>query len=316
MIQSISLRHTNITGAILEAPATGRHSNSNTKSSGKYESGADMIFEFLEESELSSGSSCNSGDSYDNGDLEEYENSGDPEEDRLFWESQEQLLTESLFRTSSIESKIRKATKEIVKEIKSTEVGGCDCGRTVADGCRRCFQREISYRLQKAGYNCGICKAKWMNKKQIPAGEHTYIEVLDTSNSKKGVMRVIIELNFQAEFEMVKSSEEYNHLISRLPEIYVGKTERLEALIKILCIASKKCMKDQKMHIAPWRKFKYMQAKWHGIREADPLSSPDVLSVVERSNRLSRPRVSLLTYDLIENINLSSSLHSIAIKVL
>ncbi|KAI3780645.1 hypothetical protein L2E82_10630 [Cichorium intybus] len=313
MDQTISHRHINMTRATTGAPGTGRHSDDSTKLSGEYDSAADMIFEFLEESELSSGSSCTSGDSYDNGELEEDENSGDPEENRLFWESQEQLLTESLFRTSSIESKIRQATKEIVKEIKSSAFGGCDCGRTV-DGCRRCMLKVISDRLQTAGYNCGICKAKWTDKKQVPAGEHTYIEVLDTSNSKKGVISVIIELNFQAEFEMVKSSEEYNHLISRLPEIYVGKTERLESLIKILCIASKKCMKDQKIHIAPWRKLKYMQAKWHGIREAEPLSSHMLL--VERSSRLPRSMVSLLTYDLIDNLNLSSSLHSMAIKVL
>lgn len=68
-----------------------RHTNRNL--SGEYENADDMIFEFLEESELSSGSSCNSGKSCDNGDLEEDENSGHPEENRLFWESQEQLLT-------------------------------------------------------------------------------------------------------------------------------------------------------------------------------------------------------------------------------
>lgn len=145
-------------------------------------------------------------------------------------------------------------------------------------------------------------------------GEHAYIEVLDTSNSKKGVIRVIIELNFRAEFEMVKACQEYNRLISRLPEIYVGKTERLESLIKILCSGSKKCMKDRKMHIAPWRKLKYMQAKWHGVRESKSQLSPGILSAVERSSRLSRPMVSLLTFDLVENM--SSSLHSMAIKVL
>ncbi|XP_071701570.1 uncharacterized protein [Rutidosis leptorrhynchoides] len=290
--------------------------NDNINLSNNYENVADMIFEFLEETELSSGGSCNSGESYDSGDLEEDENPSDPEENILFWESQEQLLKDTLFRTSSFESKIRQDTKEIVKEIKSMTVGGCDCNKTTVDGCRLCFQKEISNRLRKAGYNAGICKAKWANLKQIPAGEHTYIEVVDTSNSKKGVVRVIIEVNFRAEFEMVKASQEYNSLISRLPEIYVGKTERLESLIKILCLASKKCMKDQKMHIAPWRKLKYMQAKWHGVRESGPVLSPDMLSVVERSNRLSRPMVSLLTFDLVENIKMSSGLHSMAIKVL
>ncbi|PWA73653.1 hypothetical protein CTI12_AA259630 [Artemisia annua] len=282
-----------------------------------YESLANMIFEFVEESELSSGTSCNSGDSYDNCDFEDDENLSDPEEHRLFWESQEQLLMENLYRTSSFESKVRQATKEIVKEMKMVSICCCDCRAMVADGCRRCFQREIANRLRRAGYNSGICKAKWMNIKQIPAGEHTYIEVLDTSNSKKGVIRVIIELNIRAEFEMVKASQEYNCLMSRLPEIYVGKIERLEALIKILCVSSKKCMKDQKMHIAPWRKLQYMQAKWQGVRESEAVRCPDMLAVVERSTRLSRPMVSLLTFDLVENLNLSTtSLHSMRIKVL
>ncbi|XP_076949127.1 uncharacterized protein LOC143621656 [Bidens hawaiensis] len=276
-----------------------------------------MIFKFVEESELSLGSSFNSGDSHsdDNGDLNFEEDDENPEENKSFWESQEQLLTENLYRTSSVELKIRQATKEIIKEMKA--VCCCDCrGVMAVDGCRRCLQMEITDRLQGAGYNCGTCKAKWANLKEIPAGEHTYIEVPGSSNSKKGVLRVISELNFRAEFEMVKGSEEYNRLISRLPEIYVGKTERLKSLIKILCLASKKCMKDQKMHIAPWRKLKYMQAKWHGVRESEPGSSPEILSVVECSNRLSRPMVSLLTFDLVESLNTSSGLRSVAIKVL
>ncbi|KAL8249061.1 hypothetical protein R6Q59_005929 [Mikania micrantha] len=306
-----------MTGAT-KAPSADRSSGDNTNLSLEYKT--DMIFEFLEEGEHSSGSSFNSGDSYDDGDFEEDENPAEPEEeDRSFWESQEKLLTENLYRTSSIESKIRQKAKEIIKEIKSSPVGCCDCRVTAVDGCRRCLHREISDRLQRAGYNCGICKAKWNNLKQIPAGEHTYIEVLDTSNYKKGVLKVIIELNFRAEFEMVKGSQEYNRLISLLPEIYVGKTERLQSLIKILCLASKKCMADQKMHMAPWRKLKYMQAKWQGVRESELVLSPDVLAVVESSNRLSRrTMVSLLTYDLVESLNnmSSSSLHAMAVKVL
>ncbi|KAK9065216.1 hypothetical protein SSX86_016599 [Deinandra increscens subsp. villosa] len=277
---------------------------------------ADMIFEFLEEGDCSSESSFNSRDDCDNGDFEEDEDSGDSEENISFWESQEEHLMENLYKTSSFESKIRRATKEIIKEMKLSAVGCCDCGVAVVDGCRRCFQREISDRLQQAGYNCGICKAKWNNLKEIPAGEHTYIEVLDTLNSKKGVIKVIIELNFRAEFEMAKGSQEYNRLVTRLPEIYVGKTERLQSLIKILCLASKKCMKDQKMHIAPWRKLKYMQAKWHGVRESKLVLSPDMLAVVERSNRMSRPMVSLLTFDLVESLKTPSSLHTMAIRVL
>jgi len=97
---------------------------------------------------------------------------------------------------------------------------------------------------------------------QIYAGEHTFLEVVGKLSSKKGEVRVVIELNFRAEFEMAKANQEYNQLISRLPEVFVGKAERLKALIKILCSAAKKCMKEKKMHLGPWRKHKYMQSKW------------------------------------------------------
>ncbi|CAL5406514.1 unnamed protein product [Camellia sinensis] len=128
--------------------------------------------------------------------------------------------------------------------------------------------------------------------------EHTYLEVLDNSNSKKKELRVVIELNFRAEFEMAKANEEYNRLIFRLPEVFVGKPERLQALIKILCSAAKKCMKDKKMHMGPWRKHKYMQAKWFGECER---TVPLILSG-GFSGQLPKPRASMLTFNLIENL--------------
>ena len=93
MVQSLKLRHTKMAGATAGAPVAGWNSKNKTKESGEFETTTEMIFEFLEESELSSGSSCNSGDSYDGGDLEDdEENSGDPAENKSFWEAQEQLL--------------------------------------------------------------------------------------------------------------------------------------------------------------------------------------------------------------------------------
>lgn len=128
------------------------------------------------------------------------------------------------------------------------------------------------------------------------AGEHTFLDVLEHSNGKKEV-RVIIELNFRAQFEMARANEEYNKLVNRLPQLFVGKIERLLALIKILCGAAKKCMKEKKMHMGPWRKHRYMQAKWLKTCErlmalpSNPFSS-------EYSPRPPRPRKSLLTLDL------------------
>lgn len=110
---------------------------------------------------------------------------------------------------------------------------------------------------------------------------------------------------------MARASEEYNRLINRLPEIFVGKEERLRALIKILCSAGKKCMKEKKMHLGPWRKSKYMQSKWLGTCERTTLFPP---LPVGFSDRPAKPKASLLTYDLLE-INMPV-LHRTAVQVL
>lgn len=132
------------------------------------------------------------------------------------------------------------------------------------------------------------------------------MEVLAQSNNSTGKvdMKIIIELNFRAQFEMARSNEEYDRLISQLPEVYVGKFSRLQNLIKILCGASKKCMKEKKMHMAPWRKHKYMLAKWQGTPDLKPAAQAlfrlPVMEIVERPISSSKPRASMLTFDLLE----------------
>ncbi|KAH7860277.1 hypothetical protein Vadar_011548 [Vaccinium darrowii] len=276
---------------------------------GRQESMAVLIFGFLDEGEESSESLCNSGESSDYGgitdidvhddELVDERNVNNVEKDKAFWEAKEQNLKDTIYRSSSIETKIRHATKEALREIRLAG-NWCGCKRPVAaDGCRSCLQRGISDRLRLAGYNCGICESKWRSSPDIPSGEHTYLEVIDNSNPKKGEVKVVIELNFRAEFEMARANEDYNRLISKLPELFVGKTERLKVLIKILCSAAKKCMEDRKMHMGPWRKHKYVQAKWFGTSERMtlPATRPDGFS-----RQLPKPRASMLTFDLGQNL--------------
>uniref|UniRef100_A0A2P2JCG2 Uncharacterized protein LOC105134588 n=1 Tax=Rhizophora mucronata TaxID=61149 RepID=A0A2P2JCG2_RHIMU len=217
------------------------------------------------------------------------------------------FLQGTLYRTSSFETKIRKSTKEAVKEI--TGIGiYCVCRKQAAGACRDCLQAEISLRLQAEGYDCAICKSKWKSFQDVPSGEHTYLEVVNQF-SKKGDVRVVIELNFRAEFEIARASEGYNQLINRLPEVFVGKAERLSALIKILCSAAKMCMKEKKMHLAPWRRQKYMQSKWLGACEKTKLAPLPF----KFSGRPAKSRASMLTCDLLDTMPV---LHRTAVKVL
>ncbi|KAL1560236.1 hypothetical protein AAHA92_10476 [Salvia divinorum] len=245
----------------------------------------DTVFQFLSEECEGPSSIFEDDDEKEN----QNENESTGEEDDNFWDTQHQLLQSTICRTSSLESKIRNITKEAVKE-----AGGvvCVCGRA-ADGCRKCLMAEMCRRLQNSGFNSAICKSKWKSSPDIPSGEHTFLDVIEgsSSNSKKEV-RVIIELNFRGQFEMARANEEYNKMVKKLPEIFVGKMERLMAVLKIVCGAAKRCMKEKKMHMAPWRKHRYMQAKW--LRTCERLASSQTFS----SGRPARPGRSLLTVDL------------------
>jgi len=273
---------------------------------------SDMFFGFLEESEglpqsVSSEEECRKIENLVED--EEKENIGNVDENKSFWENQHQLLQDTICRTTSLESRIRSATKEALIEIQ-TENSVCACGRPLASGCRDCLMGEVSGRLRNAGYNSAICKSKWRSSPDIPSGEHTFLDVIENTSSKKGEVRVIIELNFRAEFEMARASEDYNRLVRRLPEVFVGKVERLSSLIKILCSAAKKCMKQRKMHMGPWRKQKYMQAKW--LSACKRTTSTPLLSM-GYSSPLPKPRASMLTEDLLEKL---SNVHSTAVEVL
>lgn len=304
-----------ITGAPLRFPAGRRilpleiagGISSDSSSDELAVSSSDSVFGFLESGSVES-SGCS--DEFDRmfeqeeeEDEVEGENSGNSiEENKNFWENQLTILQATLYRTTALETGIRRVTNETMKEL--VEGGGnyCQCRKAVAgNNCRSCLMREVCRRLQNAGYNCAICKSKWRSSPEIPAGEHTYLDVIDNSNPKKGEVRVIIELNFRAQFEMARASEEYNQLISRLPEVFVGKVERLRAIVKVLCTAAKKCMKDKKMHMAPWRKQKYMQAKWFSTCERTEANAS-----LDRkfSNETSkRPKASMLTMALLNMPN-------------
>ena len=131
------------------------------------------------------------------------------------------------------------------------------------------------------------------------AGEHRYVDVVVQTRSGKAV-RVVVELSFRAEFEVARAGAEYRALVAALPEVFVGRADRLRAVVKAMCAAAKQCMKENNMHMGPWRKHKYMQAKWLGTPErtaaaaAAPVVPPVTVGSPEKPTKF---RASMLTFD-------------------
>ncbi|KAK3165426.1 hypothetical protein QOZ80_1AG0033020 [Eleusine coracana subsp. coracana] len=207
---------------------------------------------------------------------------GDDAESKAFWQAQHCQLHEALAKSSTAESRIRADTEDAIKNMRAAAGAACSCtGRPAAGECRRCMLRHAAERLRDAGYNSALCKSKWMRSPDIPSGEHSYVDVVLQTRSGKEV-RVVVELSFRGEFE-----------------VYVGRADRLRAVVKVMCAAAKQCMKENNMHMGPWRKHKYMQSKWLGTTERTPVAAPPAVPVVMLGSpeKQTKFRASMLSFD-------------------
>eukprot|EP00252_Welwitschia_mirabilis_P013884 TRINITY_DN3070_c0_g1_i1.p1 TRINITY_DN3070_c0_g1~~TRINITY_DN3070_c0_g1_i1.p1 ORF type:complete len:314 (+),score=29.74 TRINITY_DN3070_c0_g1_i1:853-1794(+) len=141
----------------------------------------------------------------------------------------------------------------------------------------RCLKRALMSWLRSKGYNAAICSTKWDQANRYPAGEYEYIDVLAEVKGK--YERIIVDMDFRSQFEIARSTSHYKLVLQMLPVIFVGQADRLQQIISIVCDAAKQSLKKKHMHIPPWRRVEYMQAKWlspikRTIHEDGKLNSP------------------------------------------
>lgn len=106
-------------------------------------------------------------------------------------------------------------------------------------------------------YACaGLCKSKWDKTGSSPQGNYEYIDVNVAGT------RYIVEVFIASEFEIARPTNLYASLLEILPPIFVGKEEELKQIVRIMCKSIKKSLKSIEMHMPPWRRHGYMQAKW------------------------------------------------------
>uniref|UniRef100_A0A7N0TTF8 Uncharacterized protein n=1 Tax=Kalanchoe fedtschenkoi TaxID=63787 RepID=A0A7N0TTF8_KALFE len=111
--------------------------------------------------------------------------------------------------------------------------------------------------LSSAGYDASICKSRWDKSPAYPAGEYEYIDVLMEEGE-----RVIIDIDFRSEFEIARSTGSYKSILQLVPFIFVGKGERLQQIVSMVCEAGRQSLKKKGMPFPPWRKAEYMRSKW------------------------------------------------------
>lgn len=91
--------------------------------------------------------------------------------------------------------------------------------------------------------------------------------MIASTQARRKQVAYLVELGFGDEFRVAKACDEYHKLIGMLPDVYVGKVEHLEAIVRVVCEAAKKSAEEKKIHMGPWRRWDFMQMKWSASSE-------------------------------------------------
>lgn len=119
-------------------------------------------------------------------------------------------------------------------------------------------------------------------------GEYEYIDVMVENE------RLVIDIDFRSEFEIARSTGMYKTILQLIPNIFVGKTDRLGQIVSIVSEAARQSLKKKGMHFPPWRKAEYMRAKWLSphIRSKPPNPSVkeiEITNMEENENNEESP---------------------------
>ncbi|KFK43469.1 hypothetical protein AALP_AA1G129000 [Arabis alpina] len=120
-------------------------------------------------------------------------------------------------------------------------------------------KRHLMAFLRNKGFDAGLCKSRWERFGKNTAGKYEYVDVKEGDKN-----RLIVETNLAGEFEIARPTTRYLSLLAQLPHVFVGTPEELKKLVRIMCFEIRRSMKRAEIHVPPWRRNGYMQAKWFG----------------------------------------------------
>ncbi|XP_049380066.1 uncharacterized protein LOC125844774 [Solanum stenotomum] len=212
-------------------------------------------------------------------------------ENAIYWESQEALLKEILEQYRLIGSKVREGITRSVEGARDVGINNviCECSNGKVgrpSSCAKCFRRRVVEELCEKGFNASLCTSKWNHTSKMPGGRHEYIQVIASTQGRKKKVPLLIELEFRDEFKLAKSCKEYSKLITLLPQVFIGKSEHLNAIVRLMCDAAKRSTAQQRIHLAPWRKRNFMQMKWSAYNSEKRLLHHNQITLTKLTQQL------------------------------
>lgn len=129
------------------------------------------------------------------------------------------------------------------------------------------FRRAVMAQLRATGHNAGICKTRWDTSGGLAAGCYEYIDVVEEAAERAGQgkgRRHIVDLDFAAEFKVARATEGYKAVVAALPQVAIAREEAVRRVVREVADAARRSLRTQGLHVPPWRKSRYMLAKWLG----------------------------------------------------
>jgi hypothetical protein len=101
--------------------------------------------------------------------------------------------------------------------------------------------------------------------------------------------RYIVEVFFAGEFEIARPTSRYAELLDVFPRVYVGTPEDVKQIVRLMCNAMRESMKAVGMHVPPWRRNGYLQAKWFGHYKRTTLNEVSTRTSGSKSDHEGTP---------------------------
>jgi uncharacterized protein (TIGR01615 family) len=155
--------------------------------------------------------------------------------------------------------------RELLKEVKLQllsikEDSDLVCEPEGSDCKGGCVKRFVVNHLKLMGYGAGVCNCKWLSSGQVPGGEYEYIDVV--FNGMQLAERLIVDVDFRAQFEIARPTQQYEAALKILPAVFVGSASKLQQILQFMSEAAKASLIQSDMHLPPWRTLDYMRSKW------------------------------------------------------
>ncbi|XP_076895860.1 uncharacterized protein LOC143548639 [Bidens hawaiensis] len=125
---------------------------------------------------------------------------------------------------------------------------------------RQIRNRNVMLYLQNNGYNAAISKTKWNTCGGLTSGNYEFIDVVRTDSGT----RYYVDLSFAGEFDIARETPHFRRLLRHIPAVFVGKSEDLKQIVKLLSDETKRSLRSRGLLLPPWRKNRFMQNKWFG----------------------------------------------------